>query len=110
VLKVTTAKSVLQKQNKMSSIEPIVPEDSEFLTEEDLLNPDNQIIFVQHSDEIDRERIAQNFERYLEKNRGKDLSFREINDSPCYPVAFGDGKMVVARKFDNYFVALPRRK
>lgn len=94
----------------MSTSGQIVPEDSEYLTEEDLLNPDNKIIFVQHSEEITKENLQKNLEHLFEKKHGKDLSFKEIDNSPCYPVAFGDGKMVVSKKFDKYVVAIPRSK
>ena len=94
----------------MSTSVQIVPEDAEYLTEEDLLNPDNKIIFVQHSEEITKEKLQENLEHLFEKKHGKDLSFKEIDEPPCYPVAFGDGKIVVTKNFDRYVVAVPRRK
>ena len=92
----------------MSTAVPIIPDKEGLLTAEELFDPDNEIIFVQHTDEISTSDIEKGLQKFLEGKRSKTIKMCEIDGNPCYPVAFGNGELHVGRKFDKYLVAVPK--
>ncbi|EAX97762.1 hypothetical protein TVAG_080220 [Trichomonas vaginalis G3] len=88
----------------------IVPSNNaQFLTAEELNDPNNEIIFVQHSKDVDIEKIQAELNRMQEHKRGKEVAVTEIPGANCYPLAFDDGTLVLTKKVDHYYVALPKK-
>ena len=92
----------------MTDLVQIVPSEEVYLTEEDLSNPDNEIIFVQHPEQMATEQVREALEIHLNKKHSKGIKLENMGDSPCYPFGFGDNEMHITRKFDKYYVAFPK--
>lgn len=75
------------------------------LTAEELCDPDNEIIFVQHGKNIDQEKVTTELQRYLNNKHGKTITLTQIDGAPVYPVAFGESDLLINKKFDKYMVA-----
>ena len=92
----------------MSDLQAIIPTSEEFLTLEELADPDNEIIFVQHPEELNQKDVEEALNLHLNKKHSKGIRLTSMDESPCYPLGFGDDQMHIIRKFDKYFVALPK--
>jgi len=82
-----------------------VPNNDSFLSINELNDPDNEIIFVQHPRDVPTEKVAQCLKKRVHTGTNNGLMFTEISDPKIYPVAFGNGDLVVSKKVDRYFVA-----
>ena len=94
-----------QVKSKMSEpIEVAVkPSTNNYITLEELTDPDNEIIFVQHSEDISSEMIAKEL---FNPTTEKELLISQIpSQVPIYPVAFGEDSIHTIKAVDRYCVA-----
>ena len=94
----------------MFNLQAVIPTDPEYVTLEDLLNQDNEIIFIQHADTFTKSEIEEAFYLHVHKKHSKKIKLADMGDSPCYPVGFGNNEMHVIKKFDKYFVAYEKEQ
>ena len=94
----------------MSDLQAVIPTSEVYLTLEELADPDNEIIFVQHPEEIDQKDIEEALKLSLSRKHSKGVKLTAMDENPCYPLGFGDNQMHIIRKFDRYFVALPKEE
>lgn len=99
-----------QKKKKMTQQTKIVPENEEtYLTAEELCDPDNEIIFVQHPKEIETSKIEAELRRMEEHKRGKEIALTEVPGAKIYPVGFGNEAILVNKQVDKYYVATAKK-
>ena len=85
-----------------------IPKSEIFLNENELNDLDNELIFVQHSKDINIEEIEKNVKSHFSNRKHKKNNLIEINNQKFYPIAFGNGELILNRPIDHYFLNLPQ--
>lgn len=92
----------------MSTEQGFAPESEQFLSADQLNDPDVKLIFVQHGPKISTNQAIEAYTKSLEKSTTSKITITRLPaQTPVYPVSFGDNKLHVSRKVDQFIIATP---
>ncbi|OHT12562.1 hypothetical protein TRFO_03563 [Tritrichomonas foetus] len=87
---------------------PVVPETEQYLSLEELNDPNIELIFVQHGPQVSTKQAEHAYKNFQKNTTSHKLTITHLaGQNPVYPVAYGDGELHVSRKVDQYLIATP---
>lgn len=79
----------------------------DFVRSEDAFDDNNEVIYVQHRNDINIDKIKQELINFIDNGDTGELSFIEVHNSPVYLTSYTNNKLVISRKFDRFLQLAP---